>query len=141
MSIQIDDIVTCSIEGVIEKKIPNYFYPAFAGELCSIFGTSIFHKLPRANFDDDGNTVMNWADYYYDLHTYSSGWFRALEATCKKLDMEWLIDYRAVNLEWYDADIFDDLLEDKVINNFIDKAYKSCADNPYYDYLIDTNEV
>lgn len=141
MSIQIDDNPTYSLEEILDKSIPDYFYPAFAGELCSIFGVSIFHKLPVIDYDEDGSAITNWANSYYDLHTYSGGWIQALEATCKKLDMEWLVHYRVANLEWYDADIFDELLEDKVITKFINKAYKSCIDNPYYDYLIKTNEA
>ena len=127
------------VEEIIEEKIPDYFYPAFAGELCSIFGVSIFRKLSTIDYDEDGSAITNWANSYYDLHTYSSGWFRALEITCKKLEMEWLIDYW-VGLEWYDSDIFNELLEDKVVTNFINKAYKSCIDNPYFNYLLDINE-
>lgn len=116
----------------IDDKIPDYFYPAMAGELCSIFGLSIFRKIPMDDIDDDGNRRINWEKYYYDLHAGTGGWVEALCATCKKLDMEWFSDYW-LKLEWYDSDILDTILEDRIVKNFIDNKGQTVTS--YYRYL------
>ena len=119
----------------IDDKIPDYFYPAMAGELCSIFGPSIFRKIPMDDMDDDGNRRVNWEKYYYDLHVGTGGWIEALWATCKKLDMEWFSDYW-LKLEWYDFDILDDILEDRIVKNFIDNKGQTVTS--YYRHLTDS---
>ena len=83
----------------IIAKIPDLFYPALLGELVAVFGTYIL----------DRRTIKCCG-----MSTGTSGWYVALYATCDKLDMEWLRDYY-INLEWYDADYLDGLIEEKCI--------------------------
>lgn len=107
----------------ILNKIPAYFYFAMAGELLSVFGIHIFFKWD----DGEGNK-------YYDLDSSTGGWEEAFKATCKKLDMMWLIDY-ANTLEWYDHDIFDGEIENEIIKRVCEGDIDNV--NPYYKYLID----
>ena len=101
-----DDILT---------KIPQYFWPAFAGELVSTFGLSIFEK------SEEG---------LYVLFNISStcGWSAALRTTCDKLNMKWLFDYYD-KLEWWQSDMFDGEFEDLLIKNYVE-----VEDKPEYAY-------
>ena len=111
----------------INSRIPNYFYYAMAGELVSIFGPTILQLI---DYSEDGE------DYsYYDLDSGCSGWFMAFNATCHKLDMTWLMDYRKT-LEWYDGDIFDGIIEDRIIEQFCEKDHTQDHCNCYYKYLV-----
>ena len=119
----IDGHVEYEIPPEIDERIPDYFYIAMAGELCSVFGIDIFIK------DEDDN---------YPLFYVSStgGWYEALKATCKKLDMKWFLDYW-VTLEWYDSDVLDGYIEDRIIEEFIDN--RDSRPNCYYKYLVSIN--
>ena len=122
----------------IDEKIPEYFYYAFAGELASIMGPHVFEKVEFFEEDDSGEFVLDEngnlivEDSYYDLDSTSGGWFEAFTETCRKLDMMWLADYHR-NLEWYDSDVFDGILEDRIIQKYILSEDNHC--NPYYKYL------
>lgn len=95
-----DDILT---------KIPDYFWPALAGKLVSVFSPTIFDK----EVTDVGES---W--YSIDFVCGTAGFDLAFHMACRKLDMMWLYDYRD-RLEWYDYDMFDseisDILIDKVL--------------------------
>lgn len=104
----------------ILTKIPQYFWPAFAGELVSTLGLAVFQK------DEDSQ---------YGLYFLGStfGWNAALRMTCEKLNMKWLFDYYD-KLEWWQSDMFDGEFEDLLIKNFVESR-----DNPehaYYSWLI-----
>ena len=104
----------------ILAKVPQYFWPAFAGELISVFGLAVFEKGEADSYD-----------LFYVSST--SGWNAALQMTCNKLDMKWLFDYYD-RLEWWQSDMFDGEFEDLLIKNFVE------ADNlpagSYYAWLI-----
>lgn len=105
----------------IKNKIPQHFYIAFAGELCSVFGHMIFQK--------DESDV-------YSLFYVSStaGWNEALKMTCQKLNMCWLLDYYN-SLEWYESDLFDGEMEDKIVSEFIEADQAQANANAYYKFL------
>lgn len=112
----------------IEAKIPDYFYIAMAGELCSVFGYWIFEKVIDPDDPKD--------EGYYDLDSSTAGWYEVFKATCKKLGMDWLLEYYRT-LEWYDSDIFDGIIENRIITNFI--VAKDHHANSYYQYLCNKN--
>ena len=118
--------VEYNIPTEIDIKIPSYFYIALAGELCSILGPQIFNKI--TDIDEDTEEEFS----YYDFDSGTSGWHTAFKATCEKLDLQWLLNYYDA-LEWYDSDIFDDIIEDRIVTHFIDKD-NHC--NEYYKYLM-----
>ena len=115
--------VSYSIPEEINSHIPDYFYYAMAGELVSIFGPEILNKEKE----------------YYDLDSGTGGWEEAFKATCYKLDMDWLLDYYKT-LEWFDSDIFDDIIESNIIDNFCKKNHQEDYANCYYKYLIGRSE-
>lgn len=100
-------------------RIPKHFYPAFGGELVSIFGIDIFEK------DTDNLRGL-------DFITGTTGWHSALRMTCSKLGMEWLYKYYN-NLKWYESDMFDSELEGLLIDNFIEPRDPNTK--AYYEYL------
>lgn len=102
-------------------KIPSHFWPAFAGELISTFGLMIFEK-------EEGTDL--YALYYVSS---TNGWSAALRITCNKLDMKWLFDYYD-KLEWWQSDMFDGEIEDKLISIFVEA--KGSPWNDYYQWLI-----
>lgn len=107
----------------IKSKIPDYFYFAFAGELCSVFGHKIFEK------DEDGT---------YGLFYVSStaGWTEAFRAASEKTDILWLFTYYT-NLEWFDSDHFDGEMEDEIISRFVEAEHS--GSNAYYQFLLKKN--
>lgn len=109
----------------ILSKIPQHFWPAFAGELISTFGLMIFEK-------EEGTDL--YALYYVSS---TSGWNAALRVTCKKLEMKWLFDYYN-GLEWWQSDMFDGEFEDLLIKNFVEAEDLPAA--TYYAWLIGDNE-
>ena len=128
--------VRYTIPEEIDKKIPEYFYYAMMGELCSIHGPMMFEKIPWIEFDDEGSEIPETGDEsqdYYDLDSSTGGWYEALRATCNKLNMNWLLEYWKT-LEWYDSDIFDGIIEDRIIKKCIETEPSNC--NPYYKYLV-----
>lgn len=117
----VDNHVEYEIPPEIDEKIPEYFYLAMAGELCSIFGVDIFVE------NEDG-------DYPISYVSSTGGWYGALWATCEKLDLVWFREYWDA-LEWYDSDILDGIIEDRIIEKFIESK-KSDGPNIYYRHLI-----
>lgn len=115
--------VEYSIPEAVDADIPDYFYFAMAGELCSIFGPHVFDKIDP----EDGS------DPYYDLDTGTAGWYEAFHGTCCKLGMLQLFEYWT-SLPWYDSDIFDSIIEQRIIEKFISAEDHRC--NPYYKYLV-----
>lgn len=128
-----DELVKYEIPKEIDEKIPDYFYAALAGELCSIYGVDIFRKHPNIEYDNDGNEKIDWENYYYDLNSGTGGWINAVFATCERLNMQWLSDYW-IGLEWYDSDILDSIIEARIIERFIDN--KRNPGESYFQYLI-----
>lgn len=122
----------------IDSKIPEYFYFAMAGELCSIFGPRIFDRIEYAEYDEDGNVLPSSTDdsesYYYSLDSGTGGWYEAFKMTCRKLGLDWLLDYWKT-LEWYDSDIFDGIIEERIIEKFVMSEDNRC--NAYYKWLCD----
>ena len=114
--------VEYSIPEEIKNKIPNKFYYVMGGELCAIFGPKIFEK-----FEED----------YYDLNSSTVGWVEAFKETCRKLDMQWILDYWNT-LEWYDGDIFDGEIEAGIIKRFCIEDMPTA--NSYYKYLLTKSE-
>lgn len=104
-------------------KIPSHFWPAFAGELISIFGLSIFEK-----------ETENGYGLFYVSSTV--GWNAALRMTCNKLNMKWLSDYYD-KLEWWESDMFDGEFEDLLIKNFVEA--EDLPGGSYYAWLIGDN--
>lgn len=117
-----DDFIgfTYNIPDDIISKIPDYFWPAIAGELCSVFGPDIFVK-PECGM--------------YGLFFISStaGWNAALKVTCHKLDMMWLYEYYD-KLQWWESDMFDGEIESLIVERFVEKD--SANSNPYYLWII-----
>ena len=119
----------------IDSKIPEAFYPAMAGELCAIFGPRVFEKISVVEYDEENDEVYMDEDCaYYDLSSSTGGWVEAFKATCEKLDMMWLLEYWNT-LEWYDSDIFDGIIEDRIIDKFIESEDSHC--NAYYRFLVE----
>ena len=114
-----------NIPDEIKSRIPQYFYSAFAGELCSVFGCTVFEK------NEPG---------FYSLVYISgtAGWSEALKMTCRKLDVEWLFDYYD-SLPWYDSDMFGGEIEDMVISECIETDEKPKSAEAYYGFLLKNN--
>lgn len=111
----------------ILEGIPPYFYAAFAGELCAVFGPTIFERpgtegMPRI-FNFEGTT----------------GWGAAFRSAASRLELPWLADYYDA-LDWFDSDLFDDQLCDLLFKEFIAKV-ESDITSPYYLYLIQDKNV
>ena len=113
----------------IANRIPAYFYYAMAGELLSIYGLQLF-ELRKEDEDDEG---------YYDLDSSTYGWNEAFKATCRKLDMWWLVEYYDT-LDWYDGDLFDGEIEDEIIEIFCTKDRIIEHPNCYYRYLCERSK-
>lgn len=105
----------------ILSKIPEYFWPAFVGELVSTFGLVIFEKDPETE-----SLGLNFIGG-------TSGWHAAFKMACDKLDLGWLYEYYC-KLRWLESDMFDGEFEDLIISKFLE------ADNlpasTYYAWLI-----
>ncbi len=108
--------VKYTIPEEIDSQIPDYFYPALAGELFSVFGPSVYEPI----------------DGVYSLNTSTHGWHEAMQATCDKLGLGWLMSYYN-SLTWYDSDMFDGIIEDRVVR-IIEQA--GSWESVYYTYLI-----
>lgn len=117
------DYVEYEIPTEIDKKIPSYFYAALAGELFSVYGIEYFIK------DEDG-------DYLFEYSSATFGFYEALQATCRKLDLEWFYEYWR-SLPWYDFDMLGDIILDRIKKRFIEK--KQETPNDYYKHLIGIN--
>ena len=103
----------------IKSRIPEYFYYALGGEYVSISVKSAL--MP----DEDGFSMLDYC-------SSTAGYVEALRATCRKLNMDWLMEYWD-SLEWFDSDVFDGEISDEVA-----KCFASESDsNPYYRYLLE----
>ena len=125
----------CTTHEGIMKRIPDYFYTAFAGELFSVYGWARSRDMFYPEKDEG----------YAGLASSTAGWVQAMRATCRKLDMEWLLEYYET-LPWYDSDVFDGILEQEIGRRFMNR--KDAGGNEYYRYLLsqeqskeDTNEI
>ena len=107
------------------SKIPEYFYPAFAGELISVFGTSVLTQ-----YEDGENPLLYISG--------SGGWNMALEMTCRKLNIDWMFDWYN-KLKWYDSDNFDVELVELINSKFLNGKLESA--NSYYRWLLGDFEV
>ena len=105
----------------ILSNIPDYFYPAFAGELVSVFGSEILDP------SETGEVPL-----FYISGT--TGWNAALRMTCKKLGTDWLMSWYD-ELEWFDSDNFDGELVVMIETKFLDNSSES--NNSYYRWIID----
>ena len=103
------------------SNIPDYFYPAFAGELVSVFGSEILEP------SETGEVPL-----FYISGT--TGWNAALRMTCKKLGIDWLMSWYD-ELEWFDSDNFDGELLEMTETKFLDNSSES--NNSYYHWIID----
>ena len=108
-----------SVPRRIKRAIPDYFYLALGGELVSVCGR---HVLER---DEYGEYTFHWL-------IGTSGYHVALKATCAKLGMEWLSDYRD-SLEWYESDGLDSELLEGMLRQF----ELGGGANAYYRYLLE----
>lgn len=118
MSCEYEELLNYEVPKEIKDKIPEYFYYAFGGEYVSIFGANAL--IP----DEDGSSML---EYY----SSTTGYYEAFKATCKKLNMMWLLDYWN-ELPWYHSDIFDGWFADEVMKRFKERQNA----NPYYLHLI-----
>ena len=109
----------------ILSNIPDYFYPAFAGELVSVFGSEILEP------SETGEVPL-----FYISGT--TGWNAALRMTCKKLGIDWLMSWYD-ELEWFDSDDFDGELVEMINSKFLKAEYESA--NIYYLWLMHSNGV
>ena len=107
------------IPNEIKCRIPNYFYIALIGELVSIFGEKILQPL------DCGE---------YNLESSTAGWHTAFVMTCKKLDMEWLLEYHKTLPTYVELDMFNGEIEKEVIKVLTNKELEHVA-NSYYKYV------
>ena len=105
----------------ILSNIPDYFYPAFAGELVSVFGSEILEP------SETGEVPL-----FYISGT--TGWNAALRMTCKKLGIDWLMSWYD-ELEWFDSDNFDGELVEMMETKFLDNSSES--NDSYYRWIID----
>ena len=112
----------------IKDRIPPYFYIALAGELFSIYGwersKDMFYPRKKQS--------------YTDLASSTAGWVAALRATCRKMEMDWLISYYDT-LPWYDSDVFDGILEQEIGRHYIN-ADRS-GPNDYYRHILEREEM
>ena len=114
--------VEYSIPEEIRNKIPDYFYTALAGELFSVFGWDRCRWMFYPKKDPG----------YADLASGSAGWVQAFKATCRKLGLEWLTEYYDT-LPWYDSDVFDGIVEQRIWEHFIQRT--DDGPNDYFRYL------
>lgn len=134
--------VEYNIPKYVDDKIPEYFYAAMAGELVSIFGLAwakvSFNPYIQLAYDEEDTPKQYLSmespakeDEKYDLDASTAGWAEAFMNTCDKLDLPWFADYY-VALEWYDRDLFDRIIEERIIKNFIKKEWRGVS--PYFQY-------
>ena len=90
----------------IDAKIPDYFYPALAGELYAAFG---YHKI-----EDVIEAYENGTEDAYPVA--ETDYFSAAFAmACKKLDMLWLLAYKSLEISYFESVDFGEILCERVI--------------------------
>lgn len=107
----------------VKHKIPDYFFFAMAGELVSVFGSSILELQTDST------------QPYYDFNLGTAGWTVAFKAACTKLDMRWLINYYE-GLDYYESDIFDAWVECEIAIKFCEHDRTQDHANPYYSHWL-----
>ena len=104
MSGEYEELLDYEVPKEIKDKIPEYFYYAFGGEYVSVSGANAL--IP----DEDGFSMLEYC-------SGTTGYYEAFKATCKKLDMMWLLNYWN-EIPWYHSDIFDGWFADEVMKRF-----------------------
>ena len=81
---------------------------------------------------------MDHSDYDFLLKCNEEWerWEKALNSTCKSLDMMWLIKYYE-ELPWYDSDLFDGEIEEELYKHIPGRKNP----NPYFLYLLHNRPV
>ena len=74
---------------------------------------------------------------YADLASSTAGWMRAFKATCRKLEMDWLLKYYNA-LPWYESDVFDGIIEQEIGRRLMNR--KGDGSNEYYRYLLEREQ-
>lgn len=123
----------------IDAKIPDYFYPALAGELYSIFG---YHDLEQVIETYEDGTDDAWPVAETDYFP------AAFAMACKKTDMIWLLKYWSCELTFFEAVDFGEIICKRIIDDFstdrvATKSYYEYADkivDTYYDQFGDDEE-
>ncbi len=138
MPIKENGTIEYNIPKEIKEKIPSMFYEALFGELVSVFGFEFL--VPHEELYNEKDLVKGYTEMVGEFIFASentSGYNAAFIQTCRKLSMEWLIDYEKT-LEWYDSDIFFNEISTGMIKNLC-KDKKECPNN-YYTFLISSQE-
>ena len=117
------------IPEAIEAGIPEYFYPAMAGELLALTGVWLFDA--RKDTDSDNPE--------HDLNPGDGRWDLAFRATCDKLYLVWLYDYYS-SLKPRQRNLFDGIIEARIIRQLWPKEddFFICegqSQELYYRYL------
>lgn len=113
-----DGLSEYEIPDDIKERIPEYFYYALGGECVSLMGKGTLIC------DEDGLSPL-------DYLSGSAGCEMAIKATCRKLNMDWLDEYRE-QLTWEQCDMFNRKLADETMRRF-----NSDDDaNSYHLYLL-----
>ena len=107
----------------ILNEIPDYFGPAFCGELASVFSLNIF----------EANDINDMILVRYREGT--AGWNAALKMTCHKLDMDWFYDWYD-SLIWWMSDLVDEELTEYYVMPFVENWGRE-GFSPYYKWLIE----
>ena len=106
MPIRENGTIEYNIPKEIKEKIPFMFYQALFGELVSVFGFEFL--VPHEELYNGKDIVKDYTEMvskFIFASENTSGYNAAFKQTCRKLSMEWLIDY-GKTLDWYDSDIF-----------------------------------
>lgn len=114
----------------IKKKIPEYFYQAFFGELISVFGFQCLVPINKRP-----SLYSKQIEDYLISISESGGWYAAFKQSCIKLDLKWLIEYYE-SLSWYDSDLFDNEIVNEIIIHFVNDRQ---TNNSYYKHLFQKN--
>lgn len=111
------------------KLINKAFCQAMLGELISVFGLDYIERIIEE--EKDGS---DW----FDLQTSTGGWNAAFGACCYKFGGHYIDMYLyCKDLDWSDYDLFNGLIEDKIINNCIkNESHKYYYNNLNYDKKI-----
>lgn len=136
MPITKNGTIEYNIPKEIKEKIPLMFYQALFGELVSVYGFEFL--IPHEELYNEKDLVKSYIEMVSEFIFASentSGYNAAFIQTCRKLSMEWLIDYEKT-LEWYDSDIFFNEISSEMIKNFC--VGKSKPENNYYTFLINS---
>lgn len=110
----------------IDAKIPDYFYPALAGELYSVFDYRRLEQVVSV-YEKDNDWPVAETDYYSV----------AFMITCKKLDMMWLYDYCSREIAYTQFVDFGEI----ILQRIIDRDNWSNEDTEKYFRYLDNMET